>query len=55
MPKIPVTQVSRVERWIDIEVDDVEPYLDGDFETPPSSDPRWADQWDLQHEEVEVL
>ncbi len=53
--KIRITQISRVEKWIDLDVDDPQPYLEGDFEAPSSTDSRWQDHWDLQNEEVKVL
>lgn len=55
--KIRITQVSRVERWIEIDIpaDQLDAYLEGDFETPSSSDDRWEEHSELQNEEVQVL
>ena len=54
MKQIEIKQVFRVKSSIKITISDadLQSYLDGDFETPTSDDPRWQRHWDLQNEEV---
>lgn len=54
--RIRIAQVYRVEMWITLDVEGdtldeaIETYQSG--ETPPSSDPRWEDYWNMENEEI---
>lgn len=55
--QVTIKQVYRVEKFITVEVQekDVEDYLNGDYETPCSSNEGWNEVYDLMSEEVEFI